>query len=205
MNSNIPAFKALCRRSHFTKSIEHDNEFDDVWVFGLQSIEGKILTFHVMTDYGMLRSRVPISELFLLQPKNDIPFHFKQLWDCFSENVDVTRFDYLVEKRCQVVLKDKSVVWASYMFTVDWFDNPYSDNPSDYKCAHILCADDGYLLAMPNNRIYWKDMNWVTKPFPEYRILVDNNLPSVEALSDRWVSEDNSNYYYDIKTYDDHS
>jgi len=198
MNKNIPAFQALCRRAHFTKEESDQNVFDNVWVFGIQSVEGKILTFHVMTDYGMLRSRVPISELFMKEPDNDIPGHFKQLWDCFSENVDVSRFDYLIGKRCYVILKDRTKVWATYMFTVDWFNNPYSENPSDYKCAHILSTDDGYLLAMPNNRIYWKDMNWITKPFPGYIIKVDKELPSVESFSDKWVSEDNSNYYYDI-------
>ena len=49
------------------------------------------------------------------------------------------------------------------MFTVDWYDNPYSDEPSDYKCGHIFKADDGYLLCQPNNRLFWKDSNWVTK------------------------------------------
>ncbi len=57
-------------------------------------------------------------------------------------------------------------VWATYMFTVDWFDNPYSDEPSDYKCGHILLADDGYMLCQPNNRIFWKDSNFITNEFP---------------------------------------
>jgi hypothetical protein len=88
------------------------------------------------------------------------------------------------------------------MFTIDWFDNPHSENPSDYKCAHVLASDEGYLLAMPNNRIFWKDMNWVTKPFPDYKIKVDEELISVESFSDRWVAEDSSDYYYNINEKD---
>jgi hypothetical protein len=90
------------------------------------------------------------------------------------------------------------------MFTVDWFDNPFSDEPSDYKCGHILVADDGYLLCMPNNRIFWKDSNWVTKEFPvkPQEIKVDIHLPSVESVSDRWVSEDSDSFYYEIKKID---
>ena len=199
VNNNIPFFKALVKRSYFTKN-EQDTEYDNVYVFGIQSISGKILTFHVMTDYGMLRSRVPLSEIYLKEPINDIPFHFKQLWDCFSENVSVIHYDFLSENRCQVILKDKTVVWANYLFTVDWYNNPYSDEPSDYKCVHILVAEDGYLLCMPNNRIYWKDSNWITKKFPvdPKQIKVDTSLPSVENQSDRWVSEDTNSYYYDI-------
>jgi hypothetical protein len=199
-NSNIPSFKCLIRLSHLTKNEEDKDTYHDGYAFGIQSVEGKILTFHVMTDYGMLRSRVPISEIFLKEPTSDIPNHYKQLWDCFSEKVSVTRFEYLNNKRCNVILKDGQKVWATYMFTVDWFDNPYSDEPSDYKCGHILVADDGYLLCQPNNRIYWKDSNWITKEFPidKKNIKVDTKLHSVESYSDKWVSEDTDSFYYDM-------
>jgi len=199
LNENIPYFKALVKRSYFTRD-ESDVEYDNIYVFAIQSIAGKILTFHVMTDYGMLRSRVPLSEIYFKEPTADIPFHFKQLWDCFSENVSVIEYSFLGGHRCQVLLKDKTLVWASYLFTVDWYNNPYSDEPTDYKAGHILVADDGYLLCMPNNRIYWKDSNWITKDFPvdPKKIKVDIELPSVENQSNRWVSEDTDSYYYDL-------
>jgi len=204
LNHNIDNLKCLVRLSHFTHKEEDHDKFHNAYIFGIQSIAGKILTFHIMTDYGMMRSRVPLSEVFLKEPTDDIPFHFKQLWDCFSENVSVVSYDYLCERRCQVVLKDGTKVWASYIFTVDWYSNAYSDEPSDYKCGHILVSDDGYLLCQPNNRIFWKDSNWITKPFPFdlKQIKVDEVLPSVETISDRWVSEDSDSYYYDINKED---
>ena len=204
LNINIPSFKCLVRLSHFTKRDTDKNTYHDAYAFGIQSVTGKILTFHIMTDYGMLRSRVPISELFLKEPDIDIPSHYKQLWDCFSENVTVTSFEYLSGKRCEVVLKDGSKVWATYMFTIDWFDNSYSNEPSDYKCGHILVSDEGYLLCQPNNRIYWKDSNWITKDFPleKKEIKVDEILESVESHSDRWVSENTNSFYYDINKKD---
>lgn len=200
LNESISSFKCYVRAEHFTKNDQHKDEYHEAYAFGIQSVTGKILTFHVMTNYGMLRSRVPISELFLKKPSCDIPSHFKQLWDCFSENVTVTTFEYLSDKRCQVVLKDGSKVWATYMFTVDWFNNPYSDEPTDYKCGHVLVADDGYLLCQPNNRIFWKDANWITQNFPLdiKELKVDYYLESVESHSDRWVSENSDSFYYDI-------
>lgn len=200
LNCNIENFKCLVRLSHFTKRGEDDNTYHRAYAFAIQSVAGKILTFHVMTEYGMLRSRVPLSEIFFEIPENDIPYHFKQLWDCFSENVSVITYDYLYEKRCQVILKDGTLVWATYLFTVDWYKNPYSDEPSDYKCGHILIADDGYIMCQPNNRILWKDSNWITKEFPidKKDIKVDDELLSVEIVSDRWVSNDSNNFYYDI-------
>ena len=200
LNSNIPHFKAKVRKSFFTKNEQDKDEYYDVICFGVQSISGKILTFHIMTDNGMIRSRVPLSEIYLKEPTKDIPFNFKQLWDCFSENVTVTEYDFLEYHRAQIVLRDGSKVWAEYMFTVDWYSNPYSDEPTDYKCGHIFKSDDGYLLCMPNNRIFWKDSNWVTKKLPDdlKQFKVDNYLPSVENVSDRWVSEDSDCFYYDI-------
>jgi len=201
LNNNIDNLKCFIRVSHFTKKIEDYNKFHKAYAFAIQSVAGKILTFHVMTDYGMLRSRVPISEIYLEEPKNDIPSHFKQLWDCFSENVSVITYDYLYEKRCQVMLKDKSKVWATYLFTVDWYRNGYSDEPSDYKCGHILIADDGYLMCQPNNRIYWRDSNWITNEFPiaTSDIKVDDELISVESFSDKWVSSNSDSFYYNIE------
>jgi hypothetical protein len=200
LNSNIPFFKCLVKQSYFTKDEKDSNIFHDCYAFAVQSITGKILTFHIMTDYGMLRSRVPISEIYMKEPKQDVPFHFKQLWDCFDNDVTVITYEYLKEKRCKVIMKDKTFAWATYMFTVDWQNNPYSDEPSDYKCGHVLQSDDGYLMCMPNNRIFWKDSNWVTKDFPveSKNIKVDTELLSVESVSNRWITEDTNSFYYDI-------
>lgn len=200
LNHNIPSFKALVRKSHFTKNESDSETFMDVYCFAIQSVTGRMLTFHVMTDDGMVRNRVPLSEIFLKKPTNDIPYHFKQLWDCFSENVTVIEYDFLKCHKAQIVLRDGSKSWGTYMFTVDWYDNPFSNEPSDYKCGHIFKADDGYLMCQPNNRIFWKDSNWVTKKLPENlkQFKVDTELISVENVSDRWVSEDTDSFYYDI-------
>jgi hypothetical protein len=200
LNENIDNLKCLIRLSHFTKDEKDYNTFHKAYAFGVQSVTGKILTFHVMTDYGMLRSRVPISEIYLEEPQNDVPSHYKQLWDCFSENVSAITYDYLYEKRCEVILKDKTKVWATYLFTVDWFKNSYSNEPSDYKCGHVLVADEGYLMCQPNNRIFWKDSNWITKKFPIHpsAVKVDSKLISVESFSDKWVASDGDSFYYDI-------
>jgi hypothetical protein len=200
LNSNIPSFKAMVKKAYFTKDERDKDEYYNVYVFGIQSCSGKILTFHVMTDSGMLRSRVPMSEIYTKIPTNDIPFNYKQLWDCFSENVSVVEYDFLAFHRCQVVLRDGTKVWATYILTVDWYNNPYSDEPSDYKCGHLLESDEGYLLCMPNNRIFWKDSNFVTKQLPEdlKQFKVDTELHSVENQSDRWVAEDTNSFYYDI-------
>ena len=106
LNSNIPSFKAFIRKSYLTKNEKQNDEFISVYCFAIQSVAGVILTFHVMTDSGMVRSRVPISEIYNSIPKNDIPANYKQLWDCFSENVSVTEYDFLAYHRAEIVLRD---------------------------------------------------------------------------------------------------
>jgi hypothetical protein len=200
LNADCPYFKVFVRRSYYTHNPKHDNIFDEAVAFGVQSVTNRILTFHCMWDFGMVRSRVPLSALYWKIPEKDIEPHFKVLWDCFSENVSVTQFEYLKGKRCQITLKDKSVIWATYFFTVDWYSNSFSDDPSNYKNIHVFFADDGYLVGQPNNRMEWKDQNWVTNPFPvdKKEIKVDKEFLRVETKSDRWVSENGNCFYYDI-------
>ena len=202
LNNNIPSFKALVKKSFFTKQESDSKYFYNVYVFGIQSVAGKILTFHVITDDGMMRSRVPISEIYTKQPTNDIPFYYKQLWDCFSENVSVIEYDFLAFHKAQIMLRDGTRVWGTYLFTVDWFNNPYSDEPSDYKCGHIFEGDNGYLLCQPNNRLLWKDSNWITKKLPQdlKQFKVDIELLSVENQCNKWINvEDSNTYYYEFK------
>lgn len=202
VNVNIPSFKCVVRQSYFTKNPDDANVYHDCYAFAVQSLSMKMLTFHVMTDYGMLRSRVPLSEIYLTPPTQDIPYYYKQLWDCFGEQCAITTFDFLKEKRAQVLLRDKQKIWATYLFTIDWFHNPYSDEPSDYKCGHVLAADAGYLVCQPNNRLFWRDSNWVTKSFPiaPKHIKVDHEHLSVETVADRWVTEDTDSFYYDVQS-----
>jgi hypothetical protein len=64
--------------------------------------------------------------------------------------------------------------------TFDWFDNPYSDERTQYKCLHLIELDNGLYTLQPNNRVFWKHMSFVTKPFPDkpdYK--VDNKYLSV--------------------------
>lgn len=201
LNSNTPFFRAYVRRSYYTHNHEHNGIFDEVCVFGVQCVTNRILTFHCMFDFGMVRSRVPLSALYWKIPTADLEPHFKELWDCFGEHFAITTFDYLKGKRCHTTLKDGKKIWATYQFTVDWYDNSFSENPADYKNGHVLFADDGFLLCQPNNRLVWKDMNFVTRPFPvpPKEIKVDKEWLRVETFSDRWVSEDVDSFYYEIK------
>jgi hypothetical protein len=46
---------------------------------------------------------------------------------------------------------------AEYVLTFDWLDNGFSDTPEQHKCAHLMLTEEGYYVALPNNRIRWSD------------------------------------------------
>jgi hypothetical protein len=55
-------------------------------------------------------------------------------------------------------------------------------------------------MCQPNNRIFWRDSNFVTKEFPMElkQLKVDAHLESVESYSNKWITEDTDSFYYDI-------
>lgn len=200
LNISIPHFYAKLREEHL---YQHDGRdgFQDVVIFGIQSVVGKAMTFHVMTEEGAVRSRVPIHMLAWKDTAVKKSLDYLQLWDCFGEDVAVVSYDYLVQSRVQVVFKDGTKEWGSYVMTFDWYNNPYSEEPTQYKAAHLIKLDGGNFTLQPNNRLMWKDMSFITKPFPEKPDWkVDNKDWVCEDVSDRWVvHHENDNYYYTVK------
>lgn len=201
LNVNIPHFYCFLRKEHLYAGESHIGDFEKVCVFAAQSNAGRALLFHVMLDNGTIRSRVPINKLSSSEDSPEMHLDFLQLWDCYSENVCVIEYDYLSEMRCKVIMKDGSEEWGSYMMTFDWYRNPFSDEPTQYKCLHMIEMDNGCYSLQPNNRIFWRDMSFTTKPFPEkpdYK--VDSQIYKCESVSDRWlISGEDTSYYYKIE------
>jgi len=198
LNISIPHFYAKMRVEHF---YQHDGRpgMQDVIVFGAQSVAGKALTFHVMSDEGAVRSRVPVHMLAWKEDAPKKPLDHLQLWDCFGYEVTNTVYNYLTQSRVKVTFKDKTQEWGYYLMTFDWHSNPYSEEPTQYKAAHLLKLDDGNFTLQPNNRLEWKDMSFVTRPFPSQPDWkVDNKDWMCESISDKWVmnKEDEEIYYY---------
>lgn len=199
-NLNIPHFYCLLRKEHLYQDKNFKGEYEKVTVFGAQSSPSRAMLFNVMLDNGTIRSRVPINKL-CSKPCEIQQLDLLQLWDCFSIKSTVISYDYLNGARAKVIFKDKTSCWGNYMMTFDWYDNPYSDEPSQYKCLHMIELDNGNYTLQPNNRIFWKEMSFTTKPFPEnpdYK--VDDKIYRCEDKSDRWIlSGDDDKYYYDIE------
>jgi hypothetical protein len=197
---SIPIFKAYIRNEYLFNLESGFGEFTPVVVFGLTSLNGRAVGFHVMTNGGAQISRIPINALVHKKEASSVPLDWLQLWDCFSYNVQTVSYDYLKEMKCKVLLKDRKHYEGEYMFTIDWVGGDYAEEATEYKCGHVIKLDNGCFAIQPNNRIYWLgDPSFITKPLesnPQY--LVNSYNWKCENNS-KWFTEDNDNYFYNVE------
>ncbi len=203
LNSNVPVFDCKIRSEYLYDLQSHHGEYENVTVFGLASIQGRALGFHLLTERGAQMARIPPSALTFEEHDPHLPLHYLQLWDCFSYNVSVVDFDWLHEMRVKVILRDHQVFEGSYMFTVDWFGNNDSEEAGDdgHKNAHVIQLDCGCITAQPNHRIIWHEPSCITNPYridkgerPDY--LINTHKWKCE-IDSRWCTEDSYRMFYD--------
>ena len=175
LNVNVPFHFYAYVFSEFLKGHEAGHgEKERVLVFGLSSHASRALGFHVLTEAGATFWNVPIHGLAMTEGATREELSTLQPWDCFSENVTALEFKALRGLRLEAWLSGERRELGSYLFTVDWFDNGYSFEPEQAKCAHIIALDNGCLAALPNNRVIWFEASFTTsKPGgerPPYRV-----------------------------------
>ena len=198
LNSIIPSFDCWVRAEYLYNLESHKGEFVQARAFGISSIQGRAIGFHVLDERGACIWRLPINSLVTNKNAPDLPLDHLELWDCFSYQVSVTEFDHLSGRRCQAILKDASKHEGRYKFTVDWYGSEYAEGVGDsgHKCAHIIDLDNGCLCALPNNRILWADPGIIEKPFekrPDYK--TNTHIFSVENKS-KWSAGEGM--FYDV-------
>ncbi len=154
-------------------------------IFGICSVPGRALTFHVLLENGAQYARVPLHGLtHREQIDQPLPLPALQAWDCFGYDMAVHRYAYLAERDVEVRLSEpcaSQTMVGQYCCTVDWYDNGYSDTPDQHKCAHIIALENGQFAAMPNNRLRWYDASFTDWRLP-IRLSVNTRIHYAERL-----------------------
>ena len=207
LNANIPPIYCKIKTEYlYDMDMDKKGERDCV-IFGLCSISGRALLFHVLLPNGAVYYRLPISAFFQKRfSRSEVPdmsVDELQLWNCFSYWPSVHTFDFLAGVDGKFRGKDKNFYPGNYLFTVDWahpepniLDVEHSQIPQEHKCAHILALDNGNYAAQPNNRILWHVNNYTTESdWPDYK--VQNTVWDCEGSD--WITEDTDNMFYEIE------
>ena len=112
-----------------------------------------------------------------------------QTWDCQDNDIAVTTFGFLQNRRVDVFCRDR--VWRSgkYVFTIDDYEGDLNElnigyaNDQDSKCYHFLEMDDGNYAIPPNNLLRWHN--------PDFIIPYDKESPPrVKIYDEEMTSED---------------
>ena len=198
VNSDIPYLRCLVRLPF----VSGGDGYEEGYAFGVQSVPGRALGFHVMLRSGAHYRNVPIHALALRECEAR-PLGDCELWDCFSYRPSVTVFSYLRDHEAECYLRSGKV-GGTYLFTVDWLPDSWERpgftlSPEQNKCAHVLALDDGNLAALPTNRIAWKDAYFCgSSPNPRAAgYVVQQDV--YQAESSEWDVSADERYFYSPK------
>jgi len=202
LNANTPYI--LCRIRKKYTGYEKDLEG---YIFAVKSMINRPLHFHFLSSIGAMFWNMPISafihkeEYDILNFKEEKRLWLLQTWDCQSNNIAVTTFAFLQNKRVDVRCRDK--IWRSgvYLFTIDDYEGDLNElnvgysNDQDSKCYHFIVLDDGNFCCQPNNLLRWHNADFIV-PYSK------ENLPRLKIYSEQLTSEGidrtygNSPYYF---------
>ena len=207
LNANIPPIYCKVREEYLYDMDPKRKGEKDCVIFGIASISGRAILFHIMLPNGAVYYRLPISAFFQKRfSRSEVPdmsVDELQLWNCFSYWPSVHVFDFLSGVEGKFRGKDKKFYEGQYLFTIDWahpetniLNTEHSEIPQEHKCAHILALANGNYAAQPNNRILWHINSYTTdNSWPDYK--VQNTVWEVEGAD--WITEDSDNMFYDIE------
>lgn len=209
LNIDIPIFVAYLDINFlYNKPPNSTSERIPVEVFNYTSIPQRCGLFSVMTEYGSQHARVPIHYLRANSSVGtEYPLDWIQLWDSMSYYASIKIDQYTKNRAANILLKNKTLHKAKYLFTIDWclgpqYEKGYGEMAAGHKCGHFFEGSGGQYFIQPNNRVLWMDGGaFISKKFdkkPDWQVF---GLEfSCENTGSRWVSEsDEEMYFYEFK------
>lgn len=202
---NFYPLKVWVRDEYFYQGKKGKGNFTQGIIISVRCMPGQATLFQVLLENGVMRDKLP-SHAILTKPElpsPDLPFHYLQLWNCFSYNFTLLKLNFVSGGPVEVYMKDKKFYSGKYFATINWGSNDIntditlSEDPMEHKSHHIILLDNGQIALQPNNRIKWSEPSFVTKPFPEKPdYLVCNEFYNVED-HEKWHTEDSERMFYD--------
>jgi hypothetical protein len=198
---NLPPIHVQVKKEYLYDLEKGHGEYTPgIWI-SVKSIRGKALYFEtLLTDYGALYDKLPLSAFVWKTPEEELPLDALQLWDCFDYDITVIKKPFL--NKCKFYAKNRKYYEGNYLFTIDtchdndsMLDQNFSEYDSEHKSFNVIKLTNGQFAAQPNNRVLWLDNSLI----PEKTLISDfkvcNQNYSVEE-KDKWSVGHTSEWQY---------
>ena len=199
---STPPLYCLVRAEYLYDLRSHQGDFIPCCVVGADSVMGRAVGFDILTEFGGLFSRLPVSALCSRKVTTSRPLDHLQLWNCLSYEMEASVIDHLAGLRVDVFMKDRTWQPGRYLWTFTWWGSGYAESAGEggFKRGHLIALDDGHYAIQPNNRLRWHEPGSVVKPFPEKPdFLTNSHVWDCEAGATRWATEDSDAYFYNTQ------
>jgi hypothetical protein len=202
---NFFPLKVFVRNEYMYQFKKGHGEFTEGVIISVRCMPGQAALFQVLLDNGVMRDKLPSHALLTEAelPEPDLPFHYLQIWNCFSYRFTLTQLSYVYDTNVDVYMKDRQWYKGNYFATINWGSNDINtditlaEDPLEHKSHHIILLDNGQIALQPNNRVRWYEPSFVTKEFPSKPdYLVNNAWFNCEGY-DKWHTEDSDAMFYD--------
>lgn len=145
------------------------------------------LTFSILLESGAQYRGVPIHGLIIGQdptkitpPKLDL--HSHQVWGCFGTEFSIVNMS--LSKGMSAEWTDstgKTFTGRGLGWAIEFNDDGYSNAPQQDKSFNMIVSPEGYLAAMPNNRVRWWEDSFTNWKLP-ITLKVNHKIYYVEKM-----------------------
>lgn len=157
---DTPYTEAYVRNEFLFNQESGHGSFTPCVIFGFRAEPARVPMFQIMLEHGAQWARIPVHAL-CSKPCDPLPLAQSVWWDSYGYHCAVHRFEFLRNHRVSALGRDKELRLGTYLFTIDWIKDGWSEIPDQHKQHHCLFLDTGHLVAYPNNKLRWKDDSWI--------------------------------------------
>lgn len=177
---------ARVRRQFVTNNTEYTG-LDNCIIHAVSCKPAQALTFSILLENGAQYRGVPIHAFVLGQNKiQSIPrvaeLQSHQVWGCFGTTFSIIDMTFSKGLSAEwrgadgTTFSGRGLGWA-----IEFHNDGYSNAPQQDKSFNMLISDEGYLAAMPNNRVRWWEDSFTDWELP-INLKVNHNTFYVEQI-----------------------
>lgn len=158
----IPFFHCKVRREFTVNLKAYKGKYLDAIAVGVRMQRGLSIYFQVWLQDGVGAGAMfllPIQAL-VTKPCKFPESKLVQPWDVFSSDFSCSRIDLFYRSRAYIL---PNRLPGRYLMTFEFTGNELSENLEQHKAAHLIAMDEGWLCAVPNNRLLIEDLAFLDK------------------------------------------